>query len=157
MRTKAYRALAVAFALTVVGASAAFAAGPQRGKTYEGSVPSTGTRSEGHHVVKLHAGGSIILRVAGNGKSVTVSFSSSSPVLYCNTTKSLKVQTTKPARISGSGAFSASIDERFAAGPGLPAIVQAVSGRFSGSTVSGTIQTNAAECSGRTSFSARVR
>jgi len=157
MGTKAHRTLAVTFALTLAGTSAALAAGPRKGKTYEGGVPSTGTRSEGHHVVRLHAGGNIVFRVASSGKSVTVSFSSSLPVLYCNTNKTLTVQTSKPARISSSGAFTASINERFASGPGPPAIVQVVIGRFSGSTVSGSIQTNAAECSGRTSFSARAR
>jgi hypothetical protein len=155
--TRANRALAVTFALTVAGTTAALAAGPLRGRTYEGSAPSTGVRAANHRLVRLHAGGNIILRVAGNGGSVTVRFSSSSPVLFCNTTKTLHVQSTRAARISSSGTFSASISERFAAGPGLPPIVQVVSGRFSGGTVSGRIQTNAAECSGVSSFSARAR
>lgn len=157
MNTRANRALAVTFGLMVVGTTAAFAAGPLKGKTYEGSAPSAGIRTEHHRIVNLHAGGNIVLRVASNGKSVTVRFSSSSPVLYCNTTKKLQVQTTKSARISSSGSFTASIDERFASGPGPPAIVQVVSGRFSGGSVSGSIQTNAAECSGRASFSAKAR
>ncbi len=150
------RALVLTSVLTLAGTTAALA-GPLKGKTYEGGAPSTGTRSEGHHTVKLHAGGNIVLRVAGNGRSVSVRFSSPYPLLYCNTNKALQVQSTKAARISGSGAFTASIAERFKAGPGLPPIVQVISGRFSGGNVSGKIQTNAAECSGVTYFSARAR
>ncbi len=156
MRTRTRRTLAATLALTLAISAAALASGPLKGKTYEGGVPSTGVNAKGHRV-PLHSSGNVVLRVAGNGRSVTVRFSSSYPVLYCNTTKALQVQNTKPAKISGSGTFRASINERFAAGPGPPAIVQVVSGRFSGGTVSGTIQTNAAECSGRTSYSARAR
>ena len=155
MRTRTRRTLAASLALTLALSTAALAAAPLKGKTYEGGVPSTGVNARGHRV-PLHSSGNVVLRVAGNGKSVTVRFSSSSPVLYCNTTKALQVQSTKPAQISGSGTFRASINERFAVGPGPPAIVQVVSGKFSGRTVSGTISTQAAECSGTASFSARV-
>lgn len=156
MRTRTRRTLAATLALTLAVSAAALASGPLKGKTYEGGAPFTGTSSRGH-LVKLYAGGNIILRVAGSGRSVTVRFSSSSPVLYCNTTKTLQVQSTKAARISSSGTFRASISERFAAGPGPPGIVQVLSGRFSGHTVKGTIHTEAAECSGVTKFSARAR
>lgn len=149
--------LALTLTLTLSGSAAALASGALKGKTYEGSAPSSGISQEGHHRLKLRAGGNIVLRVAGDGRSVSVRFSSSSPILYCNTTKTLKLQSTKSARISGSGTFSAAIAERFAAGPGPPAIVQVVSGRFSGRTVNGTIHTSAAECSGTASFSARAR
>jgi hypothetical protein len=152
-----HRTLAITLSLTLAITAGAFAAGPLRGKTYQGSAPTTGISSEGHHRLRLHAGGNITLRVAGNGRSVTVRFSSPYPVLYCNTTKTLHVQASRPARISSSGAFRASITERFAAGPGLPAIVQVVSGRFSGRTVRGTIHTQAAECSGSANFSASAR
>jgi len=154
MRTRTRRTLAATVALTLAVSAAALASGPLKGKTYVGSAPATGISSRGHHRLALHAGGNITLKVAGNGRSVTVRFSSSSPVLYCNTTKALQVQSTKPAQISGSGTFRASINERFAAGPGPPAIVQVVSGKFSGRTVRGTISTQAAECSGSASFSA---
>jgi hypothetical protein len=157
MRTRTRRALAATLALTLAISAAALASGPLKGRTYEGSAPSSGISSEGHHQLRLHAGGNIVLRVAGSGKSVTVRFSSSSPVLYCNTQQALQVQSTKPATVSGAGRFRASIAERFAAGPGAPAIVQVVSGRFSGRTVSGTIHTNAGECGGVTTFSARAR
>ena len=156
MRKSSYRTLAGTLAVTLVASATAFASGAVGGKTYVGSVPSSGIRKESGHRVALRAGGNIDLSVARNGRSVTVRFSSSAPVLYCLTLKSLKVQTTKPAKISSSGSFSASIDERFQPGPGLPPIVQVVSGRFSGKSVSGTIKTNAAECSGSTSFSART-
>ena len=156
MRNRAARALSITLTLALAGASTALA-GAWGGRTYEGGVASSGVRSEGHHTVRLHAGGSIILRVSGNGRSVTVRFSSPYPVLYCNTTKTLRVQSTRAAQISGSGNFRASIAERFSVGPGLPPIVQVVSGHFSGGNVSGSIQTNAAECSGSTGFYARAR
>ncbi len=157
MRKKAHRILPIALVITVAGTATALAAGPMKGKTYEGSAPASGITSEGHHRIVLHAGGNISLRVAGNGKTVSVHFSSSRPVLYCITTKTLQVQSTRSAVISRSGTFKASITERFAAGPGAPAIVQVVTGRFSGGSVSGTIYTNAAECSGTSYYSARAR
>jgi hypothetical protein len=157
MRTRTRRTLAASLALTLAVSTAALAAGPLKGKTYQGSVPTTGVSSRGHHRLALHAGGNITFKVAGNGRSVTARFSSSYPVLYCNTTKALQVQSTKPAQISGSGTFRATITERFMAGPGPPAIVQVVSGKFSGRTVSGTISTQAAECSGSATFSAKAR
>ncbi len=156
MRNRAHRTLTVTLALTLAISAAALAAGPLKGKTYEGSTPTTGISSEGHHRLTIRAGGNIILRVSGNGSSVTVRFSSSHPVLYCNTLKALQVQSTHPARISSSGTFKASISERFVAGPGLPPIVQVVSGRFSGGRVSGSIQTQAGECGGVANFSARA-
>lgn len=151
-----HRTLAIALPLTFVLAASALAAGPLKGKTYTGSAPTSGIATNHHHRVRVYAGGSIILQVAGNGKTVTVRFSSSSPVLYCNTGKTLQVQKTTPARISGSGTFSASISQRFSAGPGPAPITQVVSGRFSGSSVSGTINTQAAQCSGTASFSAKA-
>ena len=145
----------VAVALSLVVASAASAlAGPLKGKTYEGTTPTTGVTQEGHHRLLLRAGGRIILRVSKSGNSVTVRFSSSSPVLYCRTAGTLQVQSTKAARISSSGLFRASISERFKAGPGAPAIVQLITGRFSRRTVRGTIKTVAEPCSGSASFTA---
>jgi hypothetical protein len=78
-------------------------------------------------------------------------------VLYCVTQQHVRVQSTKPASISGSGAFRATVGERFAPGPGPPAIVQIVSGQFSAGSVKGTIRTQAAECGGTASFSATAR
>jgi hypothetical protein len=154
MTKRAHRTFAITLALTAAAAASALAAGALKGKTYEGTAPAMGV-SQGHHV-STHASGNIILRVAGNGRSVSVLFSGA-PVLYCTTQQQLHVQTTKSATISGSGTFRASIGERFAAGPGPPAITQVVSGRFSGSSVRGSISTRAAECGGVASFSATAR
>jgi hypothetical protein len=154
---RAYSAPAIALALTLAGTAGALAAGPVKGKTYEGSAPSSGITDEGHHHITLHAGGKITLRVAGNGGSVIVHFSSSLPVLYCHPQEALHVQKTKSARISSSGAFKASVSERFKAGPGAAGIEQVITGHFSGGKVSGTIHTKAgAFCSGVASFSART-
>jgi hypothetical protein len=147
------------FALVLVVAlasSAAALAGPLKGKTYEGGVPSSGTNLEGHHA-RIHAGGNIVLRVARGAGSVTVRFSSSAPLIYCNTQEKLHSQSGKAASISRSGTFKASIAERFGTGPGPPAIVQVVSGKFSGRTVRGTIHTEQPECGGVSSFSATAR
>ena len=154
MRKKARKTVLTAVALTLVGGAAALASGPMHGKTYVGAVPSYGTTSEGNHRVRLRAGGNIIVRVAGNGGSVIVKFSSPYPVLYCQTGKALQVQKTTSARVSGGGTFQASIEERFKAGPGAPAIVQVVTGRFNGHWLFGTIYTRAGECGGTASYSA---
>jgi hypothetical protein len=157
MSNRVSRILITTLALALA-ASATALASAIKGKTYEGHVPTKGVKTELHHAeIGLHAGGNIVLKVAGNGRTVKVSFSSSSPVLYCNTGKTLQVQTTKPAKLSSSGSFSATVNERFSSGPGAPAIQQVVSGHFSGSTVHGTIRTNAPPCSGVTGFSARAR
>jgi hypothetical protein len=156
MTNMARRTLTITLALTLAISAAAFAAA-LRGKTYEGGVPSSGVSSRRHRVKTLHAGGNISLRVSSNGTSVTVRFSSPYPVLYCETGKALVSQSTKPARISGSGTFTAAIAQRFSYGPGPPSIVQVVSGRFSGRNVSGTIRTEAADCSGSASMYARAR
>jgi hypothetical protein len=156
MTNRPYRTFAITLALTLAGSAVALAAGPLTGKTYEGGAPSSGVNSEGHRV-RTHATGSIILRVAGSGRSVTVRLSSSSPVLYCITQQQLHSQSTKPASISRGGTFRATISERFAVGPGPPAIVQVVTGQFSGRTVRGRIHTQAGECGGVTSFSATTR
>ncbi|MGA2321487.1 MAG: hypothetical protein ABSG95_12215 [Solirubrobacteraceae bacterium] len=156
MTNRAHRTFAIALALTLAGSAEALAAGPLNGKTYEGGAPSSGVNSEGHRQ-RTHATGNIIIRVAANGRSVSVRFSSSSPVLYCSTQQHLHVQSTKPASISRGGTFRATIDERFAAGPGAPAIVQVVTGQFSGRSVRGTIHTQAAECGGVASFAATAR
>jgi hypothetical protein len=156
---KAYRALQVlsaALAGALVLATGALAAGALKGKTYQGKSASSGVDSEGH-TQRFKALAPISLHVAGSGRSVTVSFPSVVPLLYCFTTEQVHVQSTKPAKISASGAFRATVDQRFVAGPGEPAIVQVVSGRFSGGKVTGTIHTEAAECSGSTTFSAAAR
>jgi hypothetical protein len=145
----------IALSLTLA-ISATALAGPLGGRTYEGRTRSSGVDSEGHSHRLSAAAGAITLRVSSNGRSVTVRFPSSHPLLYCNTTEQLHSQSTKAASISGGGTFKASINQRFSAGPGASAIVQVVSGRFSGGSVSGTVRTEAGECGGSTSFSARA-
>jgi hypothetical protein len=153
MTSRLSGAVVPAIVLALICVAGAFAAGPLKGKTYQGAAPSMGVNREGHRV-RTHASGNIVLRVAGNGRSVTVRFSSSAPVLYCVSQERIHVQSTKPASISRGGKFTATIDERFAAGPGAPSIVQVVTGQFSGATVKGTIRTQAPPCSGLSSFSA---
>jgi hypothetical protein len=154
---KRRRILLIAPAFALAWSASALAGGPLRGKTYEGSVPSLGTESEGHRV-PTHASGKIVLRVSANGRSVSVRFSSTAPVLYCSTQQRLHSQSTHAASISGSGRFKAKVAQRFHAGPGEAAITQVVTGTFSGRTVKGTIHTQTApECSGVASFTATAR
>jgi hypothetical protein len=150
------RVLALAFALALLISTGALAAGALKGKTYQGKTASSGRDSEGH-TQRFKAPGAMSLHVAGSGRAVTVSFPSTVPLLYCFTKEQIQVQSTKPAKVSASGSFRATVEQRFVAGPGEPAIVQVVSGRFSGGNVTGTIRTEAAECSGSTTFSARAR
>ena len=155
MTHTAHRAAAIALALALAGSAAALAAGPLSGRSYQGGAPSTGV-SEGHRK-PTHASGNIILRVARSGRAVSVRFASSSPVLYCVTQQRVHVQSSHATSIASNGTFKAAVGERFSAGPGAPAIVQLVTGRFSGGTVRGTIHTRAGECSGVSNFSATAR
>jgi hypothetical protein len=157
MHNRTHKTLAIALGLSLASTAGALAAGPLKGKTYVGSAPTEGIANYHNHPARLFSGGNIVFRVAHNGRSVTVSFSSSVPLMYCHTSEVLKVQTTKPARISSSGSFKAVIDQRFMAGEGAPGIVQTITGRFSGSKVSGRISTSVGECGGFTNFSAKAR
>ena len=56
MGKKTHQTLLVTLALMIAGTASALAAGPLKGKTYEGSAPSSGITSEGHHRVVLRAG-----------------------------------------------------------------------------------------------------
>jgi hypothetical protein len=157
MTNRAHHTFAITLALALVSSAGALAAGPLKGKTYEGGAPSSGIDKEGHRL-RTRATGNIILRVSGSGRSVTVRFSSSAPVLYCTPQQGVQLQSGKAAPISRSGTFKVAVGERFKAGPGPPAIVQVVSGRFSGRRVTGTVHTSTApECSGVASFSATAR
>lgn len=155
---KTTRTLTILLALALVGASSAYARA-LGGKTYLGGIPATGYKTEGHHSGKTHCFGNceISLRVARNGKSVLVRFTSPWPVLYCYPEKYLQVQAGRSARVSSSGSFTAHVEERFNPGPGLPPIVQVISGRFNGRTVTGKIETRAAPCSGWTTFYATAQ
>lgn len=152
MMKRAHCTLAFALPLMLAVSVDAFAAAALGGKTYSGKTATSGVNSEGQRA-RLTAGG-ISLKVSSSGRSVTVHFASPYPLLYCRTNEKMHSQSTKAASISTSGSFRASVGERFSAGPGSAPIVQVVSGRFSGRTVKGTIRTQAAECSGSTTFSA---
>jgi len=155
---KTTRTLTIALALALLGASSALG-GAVGGKTYLGGIPETGTKFEGHRRAgKTHAyGGLVSLRVSRSAGTVTVHFTSNWPVIYCYNTKLLRVQRTRAARISRSGSFNASVEQRFSPGPGLPPIVQVISGHFNGRVVTGKIETRAPPCSGATTFYARAQ
>jgi hypothetical protein len=152
----AHRTLSITLLLTLAISVGAFAAGPLKGKAYEGRTASSGVDNEGQRQ-RLNVTGPITLGVSASGKSVTVRLPSSSAILYCTTGQRLHSQSTKPAAISRSGSFRATIGERFSASSGPPAVVEVVTGQFSGNTVKGTIHTEAGECSGSTTFSAKAR
>src|SRR6267378_2104836 len=111
MTQTAHRTAAIALALALTGSAGALAAGPLSGRTYEGGAPSTGV-SEGHRK-PTHATGNIILRVSRSGRSVSVRFASSSPVLYCVTQQRVHVQSSHVASIASNGTFKAAVGERF--------------------------------------------
>jgi hypothetical protein len=155
MRNTSQRIFFLAAALSLAATASALA-GPLNGRTYEGGVPSSGVNLEGHRVA-THAAGNIVLRVSGNGRTVSVHFSSSVPLLYCRTPQRLKVQSSRPAPISSNGAFKATISQRFLGGSGAPALVQVVTGHFSGGVVHGAIRTQHPECGGIAGYSATAR
>lgn len=151
----AKRVLPITLLLALVLAAGALAAGPLHGKTYKTTTPSSGYNSRNQK-----AGISPVpmtLKVSGNGQTVTVHFGSATPLLYCGTNRLLQVQTTKAAKISHNGSFTAKIEEGFnKATPGERAILQVVTGTFSGHSVHGTIRTEAPPCGGYTNYSARA-
>jgi hypothetical protein len=154
MLRKTSGALAVGIGLAVVGTGSALA-GPVNGATYVGSLPAYGTATYHHLHLRLHShGAAIVLSVARNGRTVTVRFSTSYPVMYCINNEFLKVQSTKPAKISSSGSFTAVITGKFIVQGGAPAVTQTITGQFSGRTVSGTIDTSAGGCGGVSHYSA---
>jgi len=155
---KTTRTLTIALALALAASASAFA-GAIGGKRYVGGIPEKGTKTEGHRGPgSTHAyHGLVSLRVSRRGGTVQVSFTSPWPVLYCYSTKQLQVQKTRSVRISRSGSFTASVEERFSPGPGLPPIVQVVTGRFKGRVATGKIETRAAPCSGWTTFYATAQ
>jgi hypothetical protein len=147
------RTIVLTLALTLAVSAAALAS-PLKGKTYRGTTASKGEESEHHKVpVPSH---SISLKVSSNGKKVSVHLSFGRPLFYCGTQEQVHYETTSAANISGSGSFRASIAERFTNSVGPAPITQVISGRFNGHSVSGTIRTEAAECSGTTTFSAHA-
>ena len=150
-------ATALALALALALSAAALAAAPLHGKSYQGKTSAAGVDGEGHKLPHLTAR-ALTLKVSSNGKTVTVHFSSSVPPLYdCRSSKTVRGQSTKPAKIASDGTFSATVDERFTPGPGLASIVEIVTGRFSGGSVSGKVRTvQPPECTGSATFSAKA-
>ncbi len=150
----AKRALPITLLLALVLAAGALAAGPLHGKTYKTTTPSTGynERNQKAGITPVP----MTLKVSGNGKTVTVHFGSTTPLLYCGTKKLLEVQSTQPAKISHSGSFTAKVAERFSPGVGEPPILQVVTGSFSGHSVHGTIRTEAPPCGGYANYSAKA-
>lgn len=149
----AKRALPITLLLALVFAAGALAAGPLNGKTYKTTTPSTGYNQRNQKAAINQV--PMTLKVSGNGKTVTVHFASTEPLLYCGTKDLLEAQTTQPAKISH-GSFTAKVGERFKPGIGEPPIIQVVTGSFSGHSVHGTIRTEAPPCGGYTTYSAKA-
>jgi hypothetical protein len=148
------RTIALTLALTLAIAAGALAAGPLKGKTYKGTTPKIGLSSE-HNKTALVAH-TISLKVSSNGKKVTVHLSFGHPLFYCQSKLETHFETTSAAKISSNGSFKATIQERFTNSVGGAPITQQISGKFSGSKVTGTIRTEADVCSGSVSFSAHT-
>lgn len=149
------RILTITIALALAMTATAALAGPLKGKTYKGFAPSSGT-SVLHRKHFFFGNTAISLAVASNGKTVKVSFPSSTAIIYCRTQAHVFTQKTKAAKISGNGSFKAEVGVWYEKPAGPPSVKQVVSGTFSGNKVSGTIKTEAAECGGSTSFSAKA-
>jgi opacity protein-like surface antigen len=137
------RGIAAGLALALLLAAAALAAGALKGKTYRGSLARN---SE-----------AITLKVAKNGKTVAVSVASAP--LYCQGGGGPTKQLTKPAAISKSGSFSATIGYEFTLNHTTNSHL-IIKGRFAGSKVSGSARSEfklAPSCDGSTSFSAKAK
>jgi hypothetical protein len=132
-------------------AAVALAAGPKKGATYTGAT--------------VRGKEPITLKVSSSGRAVTASVVF--PPLYCEGGGGGTRQITKPAAISKSGGFSATIAYEFI--PAHKVVTKLyVSGRFSGKTVKGSARSEfgllSAEalrslkrCDGSTSFAARTK
>ncbi len=140
--------------LALLGAASALA-GPLAGKTYNGQTASRGTNEKNRQLL-IHPGPTpISLKVSRSGRSVTIRFPTHSALFYCVTAEKLSGTPTATGSISSSGRFHVTVGERFSPAPGPPPITESVSGKFSGSSVSGTIRTVAPPCGGTTTFSAK--
>ncbi len=141
--------LAVLAALTT--AAVALAAGPKKGATYSGTI--------------AHGKQPIVLKVAKNGKSVTVSVQVAP--LYCEGGSGAERQLTKPVAIANDGSFSSSIVYEFVPTRKKTTRVE-VRGKFSGKSVTGTVRSifgleslesarKLRKCDGSSSFGAKTR
>ena len=136
-------ALALALVVSIVPAAVALAASAVKGATYKGAV--------------VHSKEPISLKVANNGKAVTVNIAIAP--LYCEGGGAGTRQITRAAPISKSGSFKGSIAYEFQPTHKTTARLF-FSGRFSGRTVKGTARSEfplAKECDGSTTFSAKAK
>jgi hypothetical protein len=137
------RLLAPALVLASSLAAVALAAGPVKGASYSGAL--------------VHGKQQITLKVSKDGKSVTVRVAF--PPLYCEGGGAGTKQLTKPAPISKSGSFSATIVYEFTPTHSRPSRL-VIKGKFSGRKVSGSARSEflkASSCDGSTSFSAKSK
>lgn len=140
MRTQRLKlSFASAAGILLVSATAALAGKPVKGATYTG--------------VTTHEKDTVTLKVAPNGKSVSVSVPTLP--LYCQGGGPPEVQVTQPARISSSGAFSGKITYKF---HGKVSFKASFSGKFAAAKATGTLHSEykTAACSGSTSFTAKA-
>jgi hypothetical protein len=142
----------IGFAVLAMLATAvvALAAGPKKGATYSGMT--------------VHGKEPIMLRVAKNGKSVTVNVPSAP--LYCQGGGPAERQITAPAPIAKDGSFTSTIAYEFVPTHKKTARVY-VNGRFSGKSVKGTARSlfgssletfkSLHRCDGSTTFTAKTK
>ena len=143
MIKQARRLVVLALLVPAAAATVALASGPLKGATYTGTI--------------VHGKAAITLKVAKNGKSVTVNVLSAP--LYCQGGGAPERQLTKGAPISKSGSFKGAIAYEFAPTHKITARLY-FSGKFSGRTVKGSARsefTLAHGCNGSTSFTAQAK
>lgn len=145
------RALGIAGLALILTTAVALAAGPKKGATYTGAI--------------AHGKALISLKVAKNGKSVTVN-APYAPA-YCSSGGGPTRQITKAAKISG-GRFSAVIAYEFTITHKVTAKLY-VSGKFAGKAVSGRarsefgvgsspqVKKGIASCQGSSPFAATTK
>jgi hypothetical protein len=145
------RCTGLALLALLATAAVALAAGPKKGATYTGATVQNKEP--------------ITLKVSSSGRTVRASVVSAP--LYCEGGGGGERQITKPATISKSGRFSATIAYEFI--PTHKVVTKLyISGRFSGKTVKGSARSefgllnaaalrNLKQCDGSTSFTARTR
>jgi hypothetical protein len=151
MRIQLGRTLGLTVLALPVIAAVAMAAGPKKGATYSGTIV------QGKTTIKL--------KVAPNGKAVTVSVPSAP--LYCQGGGGPERQITKPAAIGKDGSFKGTITYEFT--PTHKNTTKLYfSGKFSGKSVKGSARSefglispeahkNLAQCNGSASFSAKTK
>jgi hypothetical protein len=145
------RVLGIAALTALATAAVALAAGPKKGATYSGILG--------------HSKEPITLKVAKNGKSVTISVQTAP--LYCEGGSAGERQISTPAPISKDGGFSGTIAYEFVPTHKKTTKLH-VTGKFSGSSVKGSARSEfgltslqaakeLAKCNGSTTFSAKAK